>query len=323
MRGRFAPSPTGALHLGNARTALLAWCSTRAQGGSFVLRVEDIDTPRTVPEAVAGNLAELHWLGLDWDEGPDVGGPHAPYLQSQRTEHYQAALATLTARGLLAEDWLSRRDLSDIASAPHAVSGAAYGPRERSRSASIAAARRAAGRTPAYRARLPEIAPLGGLLVRDRGLGERSVDIAHEVGDVVVRRADGLWAYHLAVVVDDAAMGISEIVRGADLWPATPVQVALARALDLPIPNYGHVPLLRDATGERLAKRRGGTTLAHLRDAGVRPERVLGALAVTLGWLSKPSPMSASDALHAYNEHGAGRGPDEWREELERWLHAG
>ena len=134
MRGRFAPSPTGALHLGNARTALLAWASARAQGGAFVLRVEDLDGPRTVAAARDGNLAELRWLGLDWDEGPDVGGGFGPYLQSERDPHYAAALAALAAAGRLGEDWLSRKDLQEVASAPHAAAGSAYGPRERARS---------------------------------------------------------------------------------------------------------------------------------------------------------------------------------------------
>jgi glutamyl-tRNA synthetase len=319
VRGRFAPSPTGALHLGNARTALLAWCSARSQGGSFVMRVEDLDGPRTVADAVTGNLAELRWLGLDWDEGPDVGGPHGPYLQSARGSRYEEALATLAARRLLAEDWLSRKDLAEAASAPHAEVAPRYGPEERALSAALAAERRAAGRAPALRARLPDGAR-GRVTVTDRHLGERTVDLAAEVGDVVVRRSDGLWAYHLAVVVDDAAMGISEAVRGDDLWPVTPIQVALAQALGVASPGYAHVPLLLDASGARMAKRRGGGTLAELRAAGAQAERLLGALAVTLGWLAIPGRFSPRDALVAYGVHGVGRGASRWSEELDRWL---
>ena len=131
-RGRFAPSPSGWLHLGNARTALVAWLRARASGGSFVMRVEDLDGPRTRPEAVLGNLAELRWLGLDWDEGPDVGGPHAPYLQSQRTHLYEAALARLQAAGRTFDCYLSRKDLAEVASAPHGpeAHGNLYGPAE-------------------------------------------------------------------------------------------------------------------------------------------------------------------------------------------------
>jgi len=309
VRGRFAPSPSGPLHLGNARTALLAWASARAQGGAFVLRVEDLDGPRTDPAAVAGNLAELRWLGVDWDEGPDIGGVHAPYRQSERGEHYQAALAHLAAQGRLAEDWLARRDLREAASAPHGPAGPVYGPEERRRSAELAAARSAAGRTPAYRARFggggtalpvagePPASEPNSITVVDRRLGERRFDLTREVGDVVVRRSDGLWAYALAVVADDAEMGITEVVRGDDLWPATGPQAALAWALGLPLPVYAHAPLLLDADGRRMAKRRGGATLAALRDGGADPRRVLGALAVTLGLLDAPRPLAVHDLL--------------------------
>lgn len=284
------------------------------------MRVEDIDGPRTVPASVAGNLDELRWLGFDWDEGPDIGGPYAPYRQSLRADTYLAALARLAAQGLLFDDWLSRKDLQDAASAPHDPPTTIYGPAERARSAALAAERRAAGRTPALRARVTEFGCGGPLRVHDRYLGEQQVDLANAVGDLVVRRADGLWAYHLAVVVDDAAMAISEVVRGADLWPVTPGQVALARALGLPVPRYAHVPLLNEHGGERMAKRRGSTTLAHLRAAGARAERVIGALAVTLGWLPTPAPLSLRDALLAFHEHGVGATNRRWGDDLEQWL---
>jgi glutamyl-tRNA synthetase len=318
VRGRFAPSPTGSLHLGNARTALLAWASARSQGGAFVLRVEDLDGPRTVPSAVAGNLDELRWLGLDWDEGPDVGGPHAPYRQSERGERYLAALARLEADGRLAEDWLSRRDLREAASAPHGPAGPVYGAAERRRSAEVAEVRRRAGRTPAKRARFgPED---GEAEAHDRRHGVRRFDLARDVGDVVVRRSDGLWAYALAVVVDDAAMGISEVVRGDDLWDATGAQVALARALGLVPPAYAHAPLLLDATGERMAKRRGGATLAELRDGGADPRRVVGALAATLGWVAAPRPLTPNAALRACDTGSWPDGEARWTAELDDWV---
>ena len=332
MRGRFAPSPSGPLHLGNARTALLAWASARAQGGAFVLRVEDIDGPRTDAAAVDGNLAELRWLGLDWDEGPDVGGTHAPYRQSERSEHYRAAMARLAAQGRLAEDWLSRRDLREAASAPHGPTGPVYGPDERRRSAELAAARRAAGRAPAFRARFgaggaarpatgePPACEPSSIAVGDRRLGERRFDLAHDIGDVVVRRSDGLWAYALAVVVDDAAMGITEVVRGDDLWPATGPQAALAWALGLPRPTYVHAPLLLDAQGRRLAKRSGGDTLAALRDGGADPRRVLGALAVTLGLLTAPRSLAARDLLNAGDPATWPRAASAWNPALTTWL---
>ena len=286
-RGRYAPSPTGGLHLGNARTALVAWVLAREAG--LVLRVEDLDRPRTVPEAVDGNLAELRWLGLDWSEGPDVGGPHAPYRQSEREDRYRAALERFEADGRVFACYLSRKDLREIASAPHGR-GPVYGPTERTANERVAAAKRAAGKPPALRLRVSD------RVVRwsDRFAGEQRVDLARELGDIVLRRADGLWAYHLAVVVDDAAMGIEEVVRGDDLLPASAVQDELHRALGSRPPSTAHVPLLHGPDGQRLAKRRGDGTLAALRAAGVPAARVVGLLAWTLGQVPSAEPMSAS-----------------------------
>ncbi len=316
VRGRFAPSPTGPLHLGNARTALLAWTSVRAQEGVFVLRVEDIDGPRTVPAAVDGNLAELRWLGLDWDEGPDVGGRFGPYRQSERDAWYDAALAELDVRGVLAEDWLSRRDVREGSSAPHGPAGPVYGPDERARSARVAAGRRTAGRTPTLRARLPDVS----VTALDLRLGVRTFDVAGEVGDPVVRRSDGLWAYTLAVVVDDAAMRIAEVVRADDLWDATGSQVALARALGLPPVRYAHVPLLLDAAGTRYAKRRGDATVAGYRAAGVDPRRLVGALAASAGLLREPRPLAPSELVRGFDVRALDPEPGRWTEALEAWV---
>ncbi|MDF1523678.1 MAG: tRNA glutamyl-Q(34) synthetase GluQRS [Trueperaceae bacterium] len=318
MRGRFAPSPSGALHLGNARTALLAWASARAQGGAFVLRVEDLDPPRTVAAAVSGNLEELRWLGLDWDEGPDVGGAHEPYRQSERQAAYDAAFERLAARGLLAEDWLSRKDLREVASAPHGPVGPVYAARERARSERLAAARRAEGASPSWRVRFAE--PY--VDVHDARLGARRFDLAAETGDLLVRRRDGIWAYALAVVVDDAAMGITEVVRGDDLWDATGVQAALARALDLPVPRYAHVPLLLDGDGVRLAKRRGAATLAAYREAGVDPHRLVGALAATAGLVPAPTSLAPAELLPAFGLARLDAAPARWSPALEAWVRA-
>ncbi len=319
VRGRFAPSPTGSQHLGNARTALLAWAAARVQGGTFVLRVEDIDGPRTVAESVDGNLDELRWLGLDWDEGPDVGGPFGPYRQSERDDHYRAALEALDARGALAEDWLSRRDVREGSSAPHGPAGPVYGDAERARSARLAASRRAAGRPPALRARLPA----GPVTARDVRLGSRTFDVEREVGDPVVRRSDGLWAYALAVVVDDAAMGITDVVRGDDLWDATGSQVALARALGLPPVRYAHVPLLQDADGVRYAKRRGDATLAAYRAEGIDPRRIVGALGASAGLLSDPRPLTPHELLRAFDLRRLAPDPARWSPALEAWVRRG
>ncbi len=319
MRGRFAPSPTGSLHLGNARTALLAWASARAQGGAFVLRVEDLDPPRTVAAAVAGNLDELRWLDLDWDEGPDVGGAHGPYLQSERDAHYAAALAGLEAAGRLSEDWLSRKELRDAPSAPHGAPGPVYGARARARSARLADARRSEGRTPSWRVRFEP----GAVVADDVRLGRRAFDVATDVGDLLVRRSDGLWAYALAVVVDDAAMGITEVVRGDDLWDATGAQVALAAALGHPAPRYGHVPLLLDAAGSRLAKRRGAATLDAYRADGVDPQRVVGALAATAGLIEEPRPIHPRELVAGFDLTRLTPVPASWTEALEAWVRGG
>jgi glutamyl-tRNA synthetase len=281
-----------------------------------VLRVEDLDGPRTVPAAVDGNLAELRWLGLDWDEGPDVGGPHAPYRQSERGDRYLAALERLRRAGRLAEDWLSRRDLHEAASAPHGATGPVYGPLERRLSARLADERRAAGRTPAWRARFGA----GTVEVTDRRHGPLRFDLERDVGDVVVRRSDGLWAYALAVVVDDAAMAIGEVVRADDLLAATGAQAALAQALGLTPPTYAHAPLLLDAAGERLAKRRGDATLMALQAAGADPRRLVGALAFTLGWFAAPRPASPHDLLTQVDVAAWPTGPTPWTSDLDAWL---
>ena len=314
-RGRYAPSPTGWLHLGNARTALLAWVRCRAASGSFVMRVEDLDVPRTKPEAVSGNLDELRWLGLDWDEGPDVGGAHAPYLQSQRGELYQSVLERLQATGRVFECYLSRRDASEAASAPHGAlaargsiaagavgRGAAseavgvYGPQQRALNARLGPVRRVAGKAFSLRYAVGE----GVVAFSDALAGPQRFDLAREVGDFVLRRSDALWAYQLAVVVDDAAMGVTEVVRGGDLLASTAAQLALFEGLELQPPGYAHVPVLLDEGGERMAKRRGSLTLQELRLAGVSPERVVGALAVTLGWLERPEEVATAEVLAAF-----------------------
>ncbi len=319
MRGRYAPSPTGDLHLGNARTALLAWASARARDGAFVLRVEDLDAPRTVASAVDGNLEELRWLGLDWDEGPDVGGPFAPYRQSERGAHYAAALATLRATGTLGECFLSRKDLATAASAPHGPSASVYGVRERARSARVAGERRASGRLPSLRFR----APHDRLTLVDALHGEREVHVERDVGDVVVQRADGTYAYALAVTVDDVAMGITEVVRGDDILAATPVQVLLARALGHEPPAYRHVALLLDAEGVRMAKRTGGHTLRALAAGGTDPARLRGALAASAGLLQVPRPLTPADLVAAYDPACLLREGTRWTDGLAAWTGVG
>lgn len=269
-RGRFAPSPTGALHLGLARTALLGFLRARSQGGAFVLRMEDIDTPRVVPGAAAQILDELRFLGIDWDEGPDVGGPCAPYTQSQRTQRYEAALAQLEAGGHLYRCTCSRKEIA-LASAPHGPSefGAPYPGTCRAGASRSGPA--------ALRLRVPDELPS----FVDQVSGQRTAPIAQ--GDFVVRRADGLFSYQLAVVVDDIAMGITEVLRGEDLSGCTGWQLALYDALGAARPAFAHVPLLLDDEGKRLAKRDKATSVSALRAAGMRAPQIVGTLAASVG----------------------------------------
>jgi glutamyl-tRNA synthetase len=289
-RGRFAPSPTGDLHLGTAAAALVAWLAARAAGGAFVLRIEDIDAPRVVPGAEARQLADLRWLGLDWDEGPDVGGPAGPYRQSERAAHYEAALASLDAHGLLYHCDCSRREIAAIASAPHAGE---EGPRYPG-TCRGAAAGRAWRRPPALRLAVPE----GVVVVDDRFRGRLAQDVGAEVGDFVLRRGDGVIAYQLAVVVDDLAMGVTEIVRGADLLGSAPRQRLLAQLLGAAAPPaFAHMPLLVAPDGGRLAKRLDGRTLRDARAAGWTGADVVGLLAHLLGLRPDARPVTARTLL--------------------------
>ncbi len=260
------------------------------------MRVEDLDGPRTVAEAVMGNLEELRWLGLDWDEGPDVGGPHAPYVQSERGALYEEALKRLREQDVIFECYLSRKDLRELASAPHGQ-GFVYGEGERTENARCWVEKARGGKIPSLRFKVGS----ERLYFRDLLAGEQKIDAARQVGDFVVRRADGLWAYQLAVVVDDIAMRINEVVRGDDLLTSTGAQLLLYRVLGETPPRYLHVPLLLDEAGERMAKRKGSLTLKALREAGAPPQRVTGLLAYTLGLVSEPEEVTPATLLEAFS----------------------
>jgi glutamyl-tRNA synthetase len=298
-RGRYAPSPTGAIHLGNARTALLAWLDARARGGAFVMRVEDLDRARVPVGAEARLLEDLRWLGLDWDEGPDRGGPFAPYRQSERAARYDEAIARLLAAGRAFPCACSRADVARAASAPHAddEDGPRYPGTCRGLPAAEVEARAAAqGRAPA---------------IRFDGRGQ-AFDFVDEVrgavatgpggvDDFVLRRADGAASYQLAVVVDDAAMEIGRVVRGDDLLTSTPRQLALYAALALAPPAFAHVPLVLAPGGERLAKRTRPASLADLRARGVAPEAVVGALGASAGLCAPNARARARDLVAGFS----------------------
>ena len=273
VTGRFAPSPSGRIHLGNILCCLLAWLSARRQGGRIVLRIEDLDTARC-PRRYADRMVEdLRWLGLTWDEGPETGGPNGPYYQSERTALYQAALEKLEEKGLVYPCFCTRAELH-AASAPHREDGQTVYPGTCRSLTPEQAAERARRRAPALRLRVPE----EDWGVEDGHMGVYRENLARDCGDFLLRRSDGMFAYQLAVVVDDAAMGVTEVVRGADLLSSTPRQLLLYRLLGLQEPAFYHLPLLLDSDGRRLSKRNADAGLDTLGERYTAPE-ILGKLA--------------------------------------------
>jgi glutamyl-tRNA synthetase len=283
LRGRLAPSPTGAQHVGNARSYLIAWLSARSQRGEVLLRMEDIDSPRVKPGAAAQAVEDLRWLGLDWDGAPTV--------QSERLAIYQQALATLQRQELVYPCTCSRTDVERAASAPHLENeGPAY--------PGTCAHRRAADAVAldvpfAWRLRVPD----EPVAFTDAFRGPTTLNPRELGGDFVVWKSAGTPAYQLAVVVDDALSGVTEVIRGDDLIPSTPRQLLLYRALGYTAPPFAHVPLVVGPDGRRLAKRHGDTRLASLRAAGVTCEALIGLLAWSCGWQNRIEPISARELL--------------------------
>jgi glutamyl-tRNA synthetase len=331
---RFAPSPTGALHLGNARTALFSWLAARASGGRFVLRVEDTDAGRSHDALLDRQLAELRWLGLDWDEGPDVGGPHAPYRQSQRAGLHAAALDELAARGLAYPCFCSPEELEFSRKAQLA---AGRPPRYARTCAKLEASeverRIAAGLRPAIRFRVPDDRVVEFV---DRVHGPQRF-LSGDIGDFVVRRADGSVSFFLGNALDDSAMGITLVLRGDDHLANTPRQLLLLEALGLRQPEYGHLPLVLAESGAPLSKREGAASLTDLRERGYLPGAVrnylarLGHACGTDDWLSLDDLPRHFDL--ARTSHSAARFDEaqlrHWQREavvhatpddLDRWL---
>ena len=295
VTGRFAPSPSGRIHLGNILCCLLAWLSVRQQGGHMVLRIEDLDTARCPQRYARQMMEDLHWLGLDWDEGPEVGGSNGPYFQSQRTDRYQAALEQLEAQGLVYPCFCTRAELH-AASAPHREDGQVIYPGTCRNLSAAQIAERSLRRAPALRLRVPE-EEIG---FTDGHLGAARENLARACGDFLLRRSDGMFAYQLAVVVDDAAMGITEVVRGADLLDSTPRQLYLYRLLDLTPPSFCHVPLLLAPDGRRLSKRDADAGLEVLQGR-MSAQAVLGKLAYLAGFHPSAEPASAWELLEEFD----------------------
>jgi glutamyl-tRNA synthetase len=294
--GRLAPSPTGHLHLGHARTFLLAWWHLRARGGRVLLRIEDLDRARVRPELIDECRRDLEWLGLDWDG--------EALLQSQDTGPMEAALERLLADGRAYACTCSRREIEAARSAPHADQGELRYPGTcRGRWPSPEAAERATGAPAGLRL---AVAP-GAVTLQDGLVGSFTHDVAAEVGDFLLARRDGVHAYQLAVVVDDARTGVTEVLRGDDLLPSATRQWHLLRALGLTPPRWFHVPLVVDESGRRLAKRDADLALAALRERGVDPRAVVEWVARGIGMA--PGRTSASERCGEFDLARVGRAP--------------
>lgn len=287
-RGRIAPSPTGYLHLGHARTFWTAQERARAQNGVLILRNEDLDPQRCKPEFVTAMIEDLRWFGFEWEEGPDCGGPFAPYNQSERTAFYREALETLKRGGFVYPCTCSRKEVQRAAQAPHVADDEPIYPGTCRPQASSrfqvpgfklasggllqpATCNPQPGTRVHWRFRVPDGEAVSFV---DGGQGSQSFVAGQDFGDFVVWRSDDVPAYQLAVVADDARMGITEVVRGADLLLSTARQILLFRALDFELPRFFHCPLMTDEHGVRLAKRHDALSLRTLRHRGETPERI-------------------------------------------------
>ena len=268
-RGRLAPSPTGLLHIGHAHTFCIAAQRAAEHRGALILRNEDLDPQRCRPEFARAMVEDLRWLGIAWSEGPDRGGTYGPYSQSERRDHYLGAWRRLRDSGFIYPCTCARKDLAQAANAPNdADDEPIYPGRCRSRTDASSFAHPAGVN---WRFRVPHGEAVS---FRDLNLGEQSFMCGGDLGDFVVWRRDDVPAYQLAVVVDDAAMRISEVVRGDDLLKSTARQLLLYRALGLTPPQFYHCELVRDQAGNRLAKRHDALSIRHLREKGLRPEQV-------------------------------------------------
>ena len=279
--GRFAPSPSGRMHLGNLCCALLAWLSVRSQNGEMLLRIEDLDPDRCTREKAELLMDDLFWLGLTWDEGPGHERTHAPYYQSARRELYESALSELRAKNDVYPCFCTRAELHAV-SAPHAGDGTFRYPGLCRNLTPAEAEEKSRTRRPSLRFRAPE----DTVTFEDLYCGPQNINVQSTFGDFIVRRSDGLFGYQLAVVVDDALTGVDEVVRGRDILSATPRQIYLLRELGYPAPRYCHIPLLTDAQGRRLAKRDRDLDLSAL-SRRYTPQRLLGMLAHAAGLLEE------------------------------------
>ena len=290
--GRFAPTPSGRMHLGNVLVALLAWLDVRSSGGELVLRIEDLDTQRTSREFAQQLMDDLRWLGLDWDEG----GLEPAYMQSRRTAYYEDAFRVLEEKGLIYPCYCSRTERM-AASAPHREDGAVvYSGKCFHLTQAEREVLERRGRRPAWRVRCPDLT----VALEDGNCGPYAENLAWDCGDFILRRSDGVFAYQLAVVVDDGEMGVTQVVRGSDLLSSTPRQMWLQERLDLPHPEYGHLSLLLAPDGRRLAKRDRDLELGQLQERFTAPE-IVGRLAYTANLIDRPEAVTPQELIPLFS----------------------
>ncbi|MGI6030407.1 MAG: tRNA glutamyl-Q(34) synthetase GluQRS [Eubacteriales bacterium] len=293
--GRFAPTPSGRMHLGNVLCGLLAWLSAHSQHGTMVLRIEDLD-PDRCPRSYALQLQEdLRWLGLTWEEGGDSPGPHSPYYQSERTQLYQRALDCLKEKGLLYPCFCSRAQLH-AAQAPHLSDGNYLYPGTCRSLSSREIQEKSLHRSPAIRIAVPQLT----IRFDDLLYGPQQEELSTQCGDFILRRSDGVFAYQLAVVVDDALMGVTQVVRGRDLLSSTARQIWLHSLLDWEPPQFGHIPLLLAPDGTRLSKRDRALDLGVLRQK-YSSGQLLGELAALCGLLERPEAVTAGELIPLFS----------------------
>ena len=279
--GRFAPTPSGRMHLGNVFAAMAAWLSIRSQDGELVLRMEDLDIQRTSPEKAAVLREDLRWLGFDWDR--------ETVPQSQRTKVYDEYFQQLKEQGLLYPCYCTRAQLHDV-NAPHLSDGTYVYPGTCRNLTAVPY------RIPAWRLKVPQ----RQIRLTDRNMGEYCQELSTQCGDFVVRRSDGMYVYQLAVVVDDGEAGVTEVVRGVDLLPSAPRQMYLQELLGFETPQYGHVPLLIAPDGRRLSKRDQDMDLGYLRQH-YTPQQLLGSLACAAGLMDTPQAVSARELIGEFS----------------------
>lgn len=298
IRGRFAPTPSGFLHLGNIFCSLLAWLHAKRRGGSILLRIEDLDTTRCPRKNAEQLRYDLEWLGLTWDEGAYIDEHSEDYFQSQRSSIYEEYFHKLQKRSLVYPCFCSRSELH-AAEAPHLSDGRIIYPGTCRKLTAEERISKAQHRAPAYRL-LTQDAPI---IYTDGHYGPQHHNLALESGDFIVRRSDGVFAYQLAVVVDDALMGVTEVVRGCDLLDSTPMQLYLYELLGFKAPDFFHIPLLTAMDGRRLAKRDGDLEISKLRQHYGSPEPIIGQLAYWAGQIDKPEPITTQELLPIFDKN--------------------